>query len=702
MVNQEDINFQKEEYEKKLGTIKELLKNKEKNLEETNSELQLLNQKLIILHNSRIRRIINPAKKGKINLKIADCLKTINKLNDEISEMIKEKANILGKLEANKKVVNMEEIGGLEEVLTVINEEDQQELEEVTTNAQEYINQKYPTPKDKANCRVLDISSYHWQHNSQGRKEKLTGSLSLQGFINLKQLNCSFNQISEIDVNDCHQLEMFICSHNRLTKLDCTGLDKLRIIICTSNLLTSLDHSFLNSAKLISLSISNNSFPKQDLSVFSKFTNLQYLGIGNDNEMFNNDTYNRFYGSLDPLKSLTKLDCLEINNTDVDSGLEYLSDNIQTICCHFGFRPESKVRKIAEQLSANDLFFFDDAGIKITDADLARYLVAKATSPYGMLEWIPYEQFSDSKYLAEGGFGMSADFLQEITFHKLASGTSSFFNFIVRCFGISRDPKTNNYIMVTEYIEGGDLRKYLKEKYNRLTFRNKLNNLLSIAEGLNYIHRAKLIHKDLHAGNILNNKGKSYITDLGLCRPADEPSEGKIFGVLPYVAPEVLTGKPYTQASDVYSFGIVAHKLFSGLLPYHDIPDTELLALRIYSDPKQRPTANEIYEILKVEALQGQESDEKERLGLHAVSEVNKQFNLDKYFHSLLKQNATPLITDLEEEEIQTKVKEGQVPLEFAEFSKKDLHFQNSLNACLEFFEREWKQQQAQIEQPPK
>ncbi|CAI2180948.1 14914_t:CDS:2 [Funneliformis geosporum] len=263
--------------------------------------------------------------------------------------------------------------------------------------------------------------------------------------------------------------------------------------------------------------------------------------------------------------------------------------------------------------------------------------------------------------------------------------------------------------MVTEYIEGGDLRKYLKEKYNRLTFRNKLNNLLSIAEGLNYIHRAKLIHKDLHAGNILNNKGKSYITDLGLCRPADEPSEGKIFGVLPYVAPEVLTGKPYTQASDVYSFGIVAHKLFSGLLPYHDIPDTELLALRIC----QGPTANEIYEILKVEALQGQESDEKERLGLHAVSEVNKQFNLDKYFHSLLKQNATPLITDLEEEEIQTKVKEGQVPLEFAEFSKKDLHFQNSLNACLEFFEREWslpdetatykyKQQQAQIEQPPK
>ncbi|CAG8532558.1 2975_t:CDS:2 [Ambispora gerdemannii] len=117
---------------------------------------------------------------------------------------------------------------------------------------EDYINQKYPTSKDKFNCQTLDIHGYHWQHNPQGMKEKLTGSLSLRGFVNLKQLNCPFNQISKID-----------------------------------------------------------------------------------------------------------LECLEINDTDVDSGLEYLSDNVQTICCHFGFRPESKVRKIAEQLGASDLFFFD-------------------------------------------------------------------------------------------------------------------------------------------------------------------------------------------------------------------------------------------------------------------------------------------------------------------------------------------------------
>jgi serine/threonine protein kinase len=77
--------------------------------------------------------------------------------------------------------------------------------------------------------------------------------------------------------------------------------------------------------------------------------------------------------------------------------------------------------------------------------------------------------------------------------------------------------------------------------------------------GLKRIHQKGLIHKDFHSGNILTDSGDSLITDLGLCRPANyKKEEGKIFGVLPYIAPEVLKGKPYSQASDIYSFGIVA------------------------------------------------------------------------------------------------------------------------------------------------
>src|SRR5207248_2559561 len=55
----------------------------------------------------------------------------------------------------------------------------------------------------------------------------------------------------------------------------------------------------------------------------------------------------------------------------------------------------------------------------------------------------------------------------------------------------------------------------------------------------------------------------------------------QIYGVLPYVAPEVLRGKEYTQASDIYGFGIIAHELCTGLPPYHDIAHNEFLAIRI-------------------------------------------------------------------------------------------------------------------------
>src|SRR5206468_2478588 len=91
----------------------------------------------------------------------------------------------------------------------------------------------------------------------------------------------------------------------------------------------------------------------------------------------------------------------------------------------------------------------------------------------------------------------------------------------------------------------------------------------------------------------LDGKIYSQITDLGLCKLVNATSQSKdkqIFGVLPYVAPEVLRGKEYTQASDIYGFGIIAHELCTGLSPYHDIPHDEFLAIKICQG--LRPTSN--------------------------------------------------------------------------------------------------------------
>jgi len=77
--------------------------------------------------------------------------------------------------------------------------------------------------------------------------------------------------------------------------------------------------------------------------------------------------------------------------------------------------------------------------------------------------------------------------------------------------------------------------------------------LSSISKGLGVIRKQGLVHRDFHSGNVLNDEYYSYITDLGLSRPVNsQKKEGEIYGVLPYIAPEILQGKPYSQASDVY------------------------------------------------------------------------------------------------------------------------------------------------------
>ncbi|RGB38706.1 kinase-like domain-containing protein [Rhizophagus diaphanus] len=107
-----------------------------------------------------------------------------------------------------------------------------------------------------------------------------------------------------------------------------------------------------------------------------------------------------------------------------------------------------------------------------------------------------------------------------------------------------KDPKSNNFMMVMEYAKDGSLREYLNNMlFNSIKQGDKLNILHRIANGLNSIHKEGLIHRDFHCDNMLKD---------GLCQPADVKSsqneyEKQVYGVLSYIAPEVLRGKEYTQ-----------------------------------------------------------------------------------------------------------------------------------------------------------
>lgn len=130
-----------------------------------------------------------------------------------------------------------------------------------------------------------------------------------------------------------------------------------------------------------------------------------------------------------------------------------------------------------------------------------------------------------------------------------------------------------------------------------------------------------------------------------------------IYGVLPYVAPEVLVGKNYSQASDICSFGIVMTEILTGYPPYHNIPHNNELAILICqglrprinckipqllldminrcldAEPQKRPSAKKLYRILQKCSIDYKDSE----------SEFSQQFGAIKSSKNLA-DNSTKLI----------------------------------------------------------
>ncbi|GBC49816.2 kinase-like domain-containing protein [Rhizophagus irregularis DAOM 181602=DAOM 197198] len=88
---------------------------------------------------------------------------------------------------------------------------------------------------------------------------------------------------------------------------------------------------------------------------------------------------------------------------------------------------------------------------------------------------------------------ITTDFLKEVKSNILACEISN--GFVVRCFGITKDPKTNNFIMVME-LKNGNLRQHLNNNFISLSWDRKLQNLLGTISGLKDIHNEGLIHHD--------------------------------------------------------------------------------------------------------------------------------------------------------------------------------------------------------------
>lgn len=119
------------------------------------------------------------------------------------------------------------------------------------------------------------------------------------------------------------------------------------------------------------------------------------------------------------------------------------------------------------------------------------------------------------------------------------------------------------------------------------TREGKINLLAQILQALAYTHRRGIIHRDMKPTNVLVSQGSVKVLDFGLSivRGQQESSVESTVGTLAYMAPEVLTGAPATEAADLYAVGIMAYEMFTGRHPFGEENVVTLLKSVLYAPP---------------------------------------------------------------------------------------------------------------------
>ena len=177
-------------------------------------------------------------------------------------------------------------------------------------------------------------------------------------------------------------------------------------------------------------------------------------------------------------------------------------------------------------------------------------------------------------------------FLQKFK-QQILVGTTIRHRHCVRILG--GDPNNNPPFLIEELIAGETLRDRMVR--GRLPFEACVRILGEVCDALYYLHRKNLIHRDVKPSNIMfDANGAVKLIDFGLIRIAGAPritQIGMCLGTPHYMSVEQVRGDSsrITSQSDLYSLGVVAYELFTGVLPFDGSNDT-IMTLHLKSKPR--------------------------------------------------------------------------------------------------------------------
>jgi eukaryotic-like serine/threonine-protein kinase len=159
---------------------------------------------------------------------------------------------------------------------------------------------------------------------------------------------------------------------------------------------------------------------------------------------------------------------------------------------------------------------------------------------------------------------------------------------IVQVFDSGQDQSTGRHYIVMEYVDGPSAADMLRER-KELDIDETVRLVRDACHGLDYAHRAGVVHRDVKPGNLLfaEEMGTTKLADFGIAKAAEQTritQVGSVLGTAAYLSPEQARGEEAGPASDIYSLGVCAYQFLTGRLPHEYTSLTEL-ALKQQQDP---------------------------------------------------------------------------------------------------------------------